>query len=450
METILIASGDIFRTRYIKQLLENTCQVIVSSREGEIIERLAQGVLDLMILDGNLDVGESLSILHRMREAKNHLPVIMLVQSTHSPLAKGAADLGVFKILKIPFEDYELINWVRKGLARKNNQSQGDSPPPVTTATEAIHAAPAEQSAYGGTKSAQYYIRILQQYSRALLNVSDLKRLLNVLVETVRDAFDVRKVSLLLYQPESGKFSVEESSWMDSDLTKNFLLKHEQGLAAWMSKHQRILHERELDTTFSTPDTWEVKRDLEQLQAVMAIPLLASGKLIGLVACGERFTGGSFSRLDLELFSILSTFFALAIKNARLFADVSWQKDVSQTIVEHLESGIVTVDQEGMIIAINEAARSALSLAGENLLYRPVTTLGDGPADVIERTVTTRQPVEGIEYTNPVNKHPLLLSTSILKGEQLHLVWINLVIRDISQSDHIPSKATGSPMKKEL
>jgi len=282
------------------------------------------------------------------------------------------------------------------------------------------------------------------------LNVSDLKRLLNVLVETVRDAFDVRKVSLLLYQPESGKFSVEESSWMDSDLTKNFLLKHEQGLAAWMSKHQRILHERELDTTFSTPDTWEVKRDLEQLQAVMAIPLLASGKLIGLVACGERFTGGSFSRLDLELFSILSTFFALAIKNARLFADVSWQKDVSQTIVEHLESGIVTVDQEGMIIAINEAARSALSLAGENLLYRPVTTLGDGPADVIERTVTTRQPVEGIEYTNPVNKHPLLLSTSILKGEQLHLVWINLVIRDISQSDHIPSKATGSPMKKEL
>jgi len=131
METILIASGDIFRTRYIKQLLENTCQVIVSSREGEIIERLAQGVLDLMILDGNLDVGESLSILHRMREAKNHLPVIMLVQSTHSPLAKGAADLGVFKILKIPFEDYELINWVRKGLARKNNQSQGDSPPPL-------------------------------------------------------------------------------------------------------------------------------------------------------------------------------------------------------------------------------------------------------------------------------------------------------------------------------
>lgn len=437
MNTVLIASGDIFRRKYIKQLLEKTCQVITSSREGEIIERLAQGVLDLMILDGKLDVGESLSILYRMREANNSLPVIMLVQSTHSPLASGAAEIGVFKILKIPFEDYEIIHWVRKGLAEQKNQLRGESLPTVATAPDVIRPKPAIRPAIEEGKSSQYYIHILQQYSQALLNISDLKRLLSVLVETVKDAFDVRKVSLLLYQPESGKFAVKESSWMDSDLTRDFLLKHEKGLAAWMSKHQRILQKRELDTSFTSPDTWEVKRDMEQLQAVMAIPLLAKGKLTGLVACGERFTGEPFSRIDLELFSILSTFFALAIKNALLFQDLSWQKDVSQTIVEHLESGIVTVDQEGMIIAINEVARTALSLAGEDLLYRPVSTLGDGPASIIERTFNSRQPVEGVKYTNPVNNHPLLLSTSILRGEQLHLVWINLLIQDVSQTEQI-------------
>ncbi len=323
-------------------------------------------------------------------------------------------------------------------MAERNNQLQGEFPPAAATSPDVIRPEPARQSAPGEVRSSQYYIHILQQYSQALLNISDLKRLLSVLVETVKDAFDVRKVSLLLYQPESGKFAIKESSWMDSDLTKNFLLKHEKGLAAWMSQHQRILQKRELDTTFNSPDTWEVKRDLEQLQAVMAIPLLAKGKLIGLVACGERFTGEPFSRIDLELLSILSTFFALAIKNALLFQDVSWQKDISQTIVEHLESGIVTVDQEGIIIAINEAARTALSLVGENLLYRAVSTLGDGPADIIEQTFNSRQPVEGIEYTNPVNNHPLLLSTSILKGEQLHLVWINLVIQDISHLEQIP------------
>ncbi|MEA1928004.1 MAG: GAF domain-containing protein [Candidatus Auribacterota bacterium] len=448
MNTVLIASGDIFRRKYIKQLLEKTCQVITSSREGEIVERLAQGVLDLMILDGNLDVGESLSILYRMREANNSLPVIMLVQSTHSPLAAGGKELGVFKVLKIPFEDYELIHWVRKGLAERDKRLQNESSAPGTTPSGVIIPEPMKQVSPGEIKSSRYYIHILQQYSQALLNISDLKRLLSVLVETVKDAFDVRKVSLLLYQPESGKFAIKESSWMDSDLTKNFLLKHEKGLAAWMSKHQRILRKRELETTFTSPDSWEVKRDLEQLQAVMAIPLLAKGKLIGLVACGERFTGEPFSRIDLELFSILSTFFALAIKNALLFQDVSWQKDVSQTIVEHLESGIVTVDQEGLIIAINEAARDALSLTGENLLYRPVSTLGDGPADIIERTFNSRQPVENIEYINPVNNHPLLLSTSILSGEQLHLLWINLVIRDTHQPENILDTAIDSLNKQ--
>ena len=247
MNTVLIASGDIFRRKYIKQLVEKTCQVIISSREGEIIERLAQGVLDLMILDGKLDVGESLSILYRMREADNSLPVIMLVQSTHSPLAKGAEEIGIFKTLKIPFEDYELIHWVRKGLAERNNQLQCESPPAVATSPGVIRTKPAGQSTPGEVKSSQYYIHILQQYSQALLNISDLDRLLSVLVETVKDAFDVRKVSLLLYQPESGKFAIKESSWMDSDLTKDFLLKHEKGLAAWMSQHQRILQKHELE-----------------------------------------------------------------------------------------------------------------------------------------------------------------------------------------------------------
>ena len=129
MQTIMIASGDIFRTKYIKQLLEKSYQVITSSREGEIIERLAQGVLDLMILDGKLDVGESLSILYRMRDVHNPPPVIMLVQSIHSPLAKGAEETGVFKALKIPFEDYELIHWVRTGLEERNSQLQSESPP---------------------------------------------------------------------------------------------------------------------------------------------------------------------------------------------------------------------------------------------------------------------------------------------------------------------------------
>lgn len=437
MDTILLASGDIFRIKYISQLLEKNYHVITSSRESEIIERLAQGVFKLMVLDGNLEVGESISVLRRVREAQKPIPVIMLVQSINSQLTKEASETGTFKILQIPFKDQELIRWTREGLAEEKNRLKSKfltktSGPANEILTEtAIHNQP------DLTNGSQYYNTILQQFSRALLHISNPKYLLTVLVNTVKTAFDVRKVTLLLYQAESGKFAIKESTWIDDDLTKNFLLKHENGLAAWMSQHQRILKKTDLDQSFSTPTDWQVKRDLEHLQAVIAIPLLAQGKLIGLLACGEKFTGDVFSRADFELFSIISTFFALIIKTGLILEDFYRRKDLNRTILNHLESAFVVVDRDKKIIAVNDAARNALSLAGEKLLFRPIDLLGDGPADIIEQTSASRQPVSKIKYVNPVNNQAIVLSTSISKDEHLYFLWINPRTQEPPQPENI-------------
>ncbi len=427
MNTVLIASGDIFRTKNIQQLLEKKYRVITSSQEGEIVERLAQGTLDLLVLDSQLEVGESISILYRMRAARNFLPVIMLVQSIHSPPARIAEELGAFRILKIPFEDQELIYWVARGIAEEDRRRRDEEP------VGDLHPPKREREGPPGPgkgEGAQYYIRILEKYSDAVHSFSSLEGLLEVLVEIVRKAFDVRKVSLLLYQPKSGKFAVEESSWMDSLLTRDFLLQHEKGLAAWMSRNQRILRKEELEGGFLSPDTWEVKRDLEHLQAVVAIPLLTEGKLVGLVACGEKFTGDRFSREELSLFSILSTFFARAIRQAIRYREVAREEEISRAALDNLPTGVVVCDDEGTIISLNRSARRNLGVWEDHLVSRPVEKLGEGPAAVVRRCLESRQPGQPFRYLNPVNQQSLLLTASLPESEDPSPLRVILLIQE--------------------
>ncbi|MDP8236315.1 MAG: GAF domain-containing protein [Candidatus Erginobacter occultus] len=435
MNTVMIASGDIFRTKYIHQLLEKKYRVITSSEEGEIVERLAQGTLDLLVLDSQLEVGESISILYRMRAARNFLPVIMLVQSIHSSPARIADELGAFRILKIPFEDQELIYWVARGIAedaRRRETAEPDGRFQLPGRDRPEHRSGTETG-----EGPQYYIRILEKYSDAAHSFSSLEDLLEVLVKIVRKAFDVRKVSLLLYQPKSGKFAVEESSWMDSLLTKDFLLQHEKGLAAWMSRNQRILRKEELEGGFLSPDTWEVKRDLEHLQAVAAIPLLTEGKLVGLVACGDKFTGDRFSREELSLFSILSTFFARAIRQAIRFREIARQEEIARTTLDSLPTGVVVFDGEGKIISLNRAARQSLGFREDHLISRPAETIGEEPAGLVRRSLESREPVEGLQYINPVTQQTLLLSTVLSENQDLSPLRVVLLIQETEAEGNI-------------
>ena len=449
METILIASGDIFRTRYLKQLLEKDYRVLESSREGPVLDRLSQGIIDLLILDSQLEVGESISVISRINDAGLNIPVIMLVQSSRSPLAKKAADAGVVRIVRIPFTDQELFFWIKKGLEDHHDQTAPPSPSPKPEEIQSRPAGGALVNQPAGGQGRDYYFRILRKFTAALDSVSQLDRLLAVIGETVQETFDVRKVSLLLFQPEAGRFSVGFSSWMDSDYRDKFFLPKEKGLAAWMNRNQRIIRPGEFSSDRDNPLIQNSRKDLQKLQAELAIPLLAKGRLVGFIACGDRFTGERFTSPDLKLFSILSTFFALAITNALNFKLIRRQKDISQTIVQNLPTGIITLDQTGSIISINQSARDILGLWEKNLLYKNISRILPLLEGAVRETLRKKRPIEKMKLTHPVNGHPLLISTALLQSEQLGVIWINLIVQDIFRTDNAFKSRQSEPKNQD-
>ena len=88
-------------------------------------------------------------------------------------------------------------------------------------------------------------------------------------------------------------------------------LSTETNLISWLTQEQRALLRR--------PDECSPHTDeLGQLGAVLAVPLLCGGRLLGVLTLNEKRSGDLYTQEDLELLTTLAQNAALALENARL------------------------------------------------------------------------------------------------------------------------------------
>jgi PAS domain S-box-containing protein len=100
-----------------------------------------------------------------------------------------------------------------------------------------------------------------------------------------------------------------------------------------------------------------------QLRSIMAVPLKVHDEVIGVVYCDNRFLAGLFKPSDLEMLTAFASQSAVAIQNATLFDatrakldEVTAMRDRMDNLFTSLDSGIITLTQDGLIIVCNLAA----------------------------------------------------------------------------------------------
>jgi PAS domain S-box-containing protein len=138
------------------------------------------------------------------------------------------------------------------------------------------------------------------------------------------------------------------------------------------------------------------------LRSILAVPLRVGGVVTGVVYCDNRIITGLFKAHELNLLQAVANQAAVALENARLFADararleeIARLRDVMANVFDSIGSGVITLDLQGQIISFNGAAeiitgQPAHILAGArlaDLLVQPLETL---PA-LIERVVRSGQ-----------------------------------------------------------
>jgi PAS domain S-box-containing protein len=173
------------------------------------------------------------------------------------------------------------------------------------------------------------------------------------------------------------------------------------------------------------------------LRSKVLIPLSVEQEVAGFIAVGEKRSGDPFFTQDIEFLATIGHQAGAALKRAQLHEEVTWMKEYNESILHHMESGLVVVSHDNMITVVNEAAARMLGMRVTEIIGQPLDKLipcGLGLPlfdTLLEKTVYTNH--ETTLITGAGQSLPIVVSTSILHGENDQPGGAILAVNDLSQ-----------------
>ncbi|MDD5167712.1 MAG: GAF domain-containing protein [Syntrophales bacterium] len=131
-------------------------------------------------------------------------------------------------------------------------------------------------------------------------------------------------------------------------------------------------------------------------RSILCVPVVnKSGKIIGVTQVLNR-RGGPFTKDDESRLRAFTAQVAIALENAKLFDDVQNMKNYSESMLESMSNGVITLDAEGRIVTCNAAGLSIMQLKGTDVIDKPAKEFFTGPngwiMEKIARVEETRKP----------------------------------------------------------
>lgn len=115
------------------------------------------------------------------------------------------------------------------------------------------------------------------------------------------------------------------------------------------------------------------------LRSILCVPLQVKGELTGVIYADNRIRSGLFTEADRRILSTIADQAAVAIENARLFesvrrtlGEVTQLKNLMDDVFASIASGVITIDEKGIITLSNRAAEEILADTTNKLAGQPI------------------------------------------------------------------------------
>lgn len=403
-------------------VLSDIAHLVKASTAGQGIGEVANGRADFVILDSCVKDHDTAGTVKKLLQTQRSLPILVLVPSIHSSVVGEVREAGAYVVVEKPFDSRGIRDLVERAIERKELLHEIEF---LKAAGQRIPEGVSPGKEVGG---AHFYHELVRGFSKAISQVFDHKRLLDLAIESLIRTFGAGRVAIFLFDHRIGKYVPVASSGYLQELISMCALEPSDLLPMWLSRHNQLLLARQM----TGDGQFDLYRQAESLDAEIISGLCAKGKLIGILALGRRVTGRQYSDTDLELLSILTTYLAMAVENALLYRDIARSRAHNEEVLNHIGSGIVAMDSQGIVTLFNAAAAEILGIARTEVVGQKVEKLGSVFADILLRTLRGETAYSRHEIVSPVNKKPLGVSTYVMKDEEARAIGAILVFADLT------------------
>lgn len=202
----------------------------------------------------------------------------------------------------------------------------------------------------------------LLEINRAITEVLDLEQVLNRIVRVSAELLGA-SAGLIVLRDEVSDWAIHASHGINPDF-----LKELDPLFA-------DIPELGDPAKFALP---EVNRRLQRITRAasmglltgVGLPMIAGGEVIGVIFVFRAYRG-RFSQEDRNLLSSFASQAAIAAHNARLFTEISQQKQHLDAILESAADGLFILDPSYNVIRANRAFTRLTGYAAEDVIGKP-------------------------------------------------------------------------------
>jgi signal transduction histidine kinase len=177
------------------------------------------------------------------------------------------------------------------------------------------------------------YHKTLKDLSGVVTSILSLDRVLNLIVNKVTEIMHIDRGSLLLWDKEVEEFRIKVGKGLRKEVFDKVSFKRGDFLVEWLETEKKIFsreeikifHSREESSGVDTKAEEEFNETLDKLEemgAILCIPLMVKGRLIAIFTLDNKMSGDMLTSEDLELLSTVANQAAIAIENARLYEDM--------------------------------------------------------------------------------------------------------------------------------
>jgi len=232
-------------------------------------------------------------------------------------------------------------------------------------------------------KEQRRYQNTLKQASIGMTMIRDIKKLLNLIVHIVSRSVRISYIGIYLLDKENIVYNLEasrgEGSKPVSKLGSGLGYRKPNhgplasGLGNGKPNHgplasgnflvQQLIARKE-PLLLGEEDAEGLKIEMTALGASVVVPSLIRERLLGFMVLGDKRSGEIYTKDDLRVFTVLANQFALAIENARFFAE---SQEMQEQIAQAEKMATVGTMADGLSHQINNRFHALALISGDVL-----------------------------------------------------------------------------------
>lgn len=272
----------------------------------------------------------------------------------------------------------------------------------------------------------------MNQATAILRSVTTLADLLERFGLTIGQAVDTERVFLLL--PEPNFYAQRFPAVQTGTRTARIELHKDQAIIAYLERTQEPIILDELHRVRSTPELERVRKQMQSLQASVAMGIFSREHLAGVMLLGPRRSGRIYGTVEQNALRVLCGQLAVAIENAQLFTEVQNAKIYNETLLQNLTTGVVAADRNEAITVFNHEIEEITGLSSAELLGRKISNLPEQLREIVRVTLESSERQADRELTLRTGEKTTVLraSSSIFHSQAGEPLGALMVLTDIT------------------